>query len=340
MPTKNRPATQYGYAVARLRALENRLLDETTFQRMIDCDTLESAVKVLGETPYSSWLMEQKSAGFDKAIEAALHAAYVEVAGFVPETDIVSLLRLPYDVHNVKTLLKGQILAERGGKRRLDLLTSLGNVDTDTLTLAVEGEDYTGLPFGLDKAIPAAVELWQKDQDALALEKFLDGYYFKALLKTAEGLAMPEVVRWVKARIDGENLKTLLRLTHIPETRAQTSTFLHAGGTLPPATLAPLVMEGPENWGRLLSYAGISKLLTAFTEDGDFSSMLVQFEKNLDNYVTETIAPARYSTFEPANVVRYLWLKEIEAKNLRIVLVSVANGVEKDAIRGLLRDVR
>ena len=340
MPTKNRPATQYGYAVARLRALENRLLDETTFQRMIDCDTLESAVKVLGETPYSSWLMEQKSAGFDKAIEAALHAAYVEVAGFVPETDIVSLLRLPYDVHNVKTLLKGQILAERGGKRRLDLLTSLGNVDTDTLTLAVEGEDYTGLPFGLDKAIPAAVELWQKDQDALALEKFLDGYYFKALLKTAEGLAMPEVVRWVKARIDGENLKTLLRLTHIPETRAQTATFLHAGGTLPPATLASLVMEGPENWGRLLSYAGISKLLTAFTEDGDFSSMLVQFEKNLDNYVTETIAPARYSTFEPANVVRYLWLKEIEAKNLRIVLVSVANGVEKDAIRGLLRDVR
>ena len=340
MPTKNRPATQYGYAVARLRALENRLLDETTFQRMIDCDTLESAVKVLGETPYSSWLMEQKSAGFDKAIEAALHAAYVEVAGFVPETDIVSLLRLPYDVHNVKTLLKGQILAERGGKRRLDLLTSLGNVDTDTLTLAVEGEDYTGLPFGLDKAIPAAVELWQKDQDALALEKFLDGYYFKALLKTAEGLAMPEVVRWVKARIDGENLKTLLRLTHIPATRAQTATFLHAGGTLPPATLAPLVMEGPENWGRLLSYAGISKLLTAFTEDGDFSSMLVQFEKNLDNYVTETIAPARYSTFEPANVVRYLWLKEIEAKNLRIVLVSVANGVEKDAIRGLLRDVR
>ena len=340
MPTKNRPATQYGYAVARLRALENRLLDETTFQRMIDCDTLESAVKVLGETPYSSWLMEQKSAGFDKAIEAALHAAYVEVAGFVPETDIVSLLRLPYDVHNVKTLLKGQILAERGGKRRLDLLTSLGNVDTDTLTLAVEGEDYTGLPFGLDKAIPAAVELWQKDQDALALEKFLDGYYFKALLKTAEELAMPEVVKWVKARIDGENLKTLLRLTHIPETRAQTATFLHAGGTLPPATLAPLVMEGPENWGRLLSYAGISKLLTAFTEDGDFSSMLVQFEKNLDNYVTETIAPARYSTFEPANVVRYLWLKEIEAKNLRIVLVSVANGVEKDAIRGLLRDVR
>ena len=340
MPTKNRPATQYGYAVARLRALENRLLDETTYQRMIDCDALDSAVKVLGETPYSAWLMEHKSAGFDKAIEAALLASYTEVESFVPESEIVSLLRLLYDVHNVKTLLKGQILAERGGKRRLDLLTPLGNVDTDTLTLAVEGEDYTGLPFGLDKAIPAAVELWQKEQDVLALEKFLDGYYFKALLKTAEDLAMPEVVKWVKARIDGENLKTLLRLSRIPETRAQTATFLHSGGTLSPTTLAPLVMEGPENWGRLLSYAGISKLLTAFSEDGDFSSMLVQFEKNLDNYATEMISPARYSTFEPANVVRYLWLKEIEAKNLRIVLVSVANGVEKDAIRGLLRDVR
>lgn len=45
------PKERYGYAVARLRALENRLLDESVLQRMIDCDTLEAALKVLGETP-------------------------------------------------------------------------------------------------------------------------------------------------------------------------------------------------------------------------------------------------------------------------------------------------
>ena len=135
------PKERYGYAVARLRALENRLLDESVLQRMIDCDTLEAALKVLGETPYSAWLMELKSPlEFDRAIEAELHHSYTEIETFVPDGELVGLLRLVYDVHNVKTLLKSQFLTVRGEKRRLDLLTSLGTIDTDRLILAIEGE--------------------------------------------------------------------------------------------------------------------------------------------------------------------------------------------------------
>ncbi|WP_286954466.1 V-type ATPase subunit, partial [Aminobacterium sp. UBA5277] len=60
---------QYGYTVARLRAMESRLLDDSVLQRLIDCEDLESAMKVLGETVYSSWLVELKSnTEFDKAI--------------------------------------------------------------------------------------------------------------------------------------------------------------------------------------------------------------------------------------------------------------------------------
>ena len=334
------PKERYGYAVARLRALENRLLDEAVFQRMIDCDTLEAAVKVLGETPYSVWLAELKSPlEFDKAIEAELHRCYEEIQGFTPETEIVSLLRLPYDIHNVKTLIKGQILAMRGGKRRLDLLTSLGNIDTDTLTLAVEGEDCKGLPFGLDRAVPEALAVWEQEQNMLAVEKSLDKTYFRALLKTAGDLKMEEVVKWVKSRIDGENLKTMLRLSHISINRAQTESFLYEGGTIPVNKLAPLALEPLESWSRLLGFSEISKLLSAFTEDANFNSQLVLFEKNLDDYITECIAPVRFATFEPANVVRYLWAREIEAKNLRVILVSVANGVNKDTIREVLRHV-
>ena len=148
------PKERYGYAVARLRALENRLLDESVLQRMIDCDTLEAAVKVLGETPYSPWLMELKSPlEFDKAIESELQHCYAEVGTFVPDGGLVALLRLVYDVHNVKTLLKSQFLTASGEKRRLDLLTALGNIDTDKLVLAIEGEEYWELPYGFNQAV-------------------------------------------------------------------------------------------------------------------------------------------------------------------------------------------
>ena len=63
------PAERYGYAVARLRAMSGRLLEEALLQRILESEDLDSALKVLSETVYSSWLMELKGSGeFDRAI--------------------------------------------------------------------------------------------------------------------------------------------------------------------------------------------------------------------------------------------------------------------------------
>ena len=62
---------------------------------------------------------------------------------------------------------------------------------------------------------------------------------------------------------------------------------------------------------------------------------------SLTHFLTrEGYAACLASQEEARIVIRYLWAREIEAKNLRVVLVSVANGVEKDAIREVLRHVR
>lgn len=335
------PKERYGYAVARLRALENRLLDESVLQRMIDCDTLEAALKVLGETAYSASLMEQRSPfDFDKAIESELLRCYREVESFVPNGGLSRLLRLVYDVHNVKTLLKSQFLTAKGEKRRLDLLTPLGSIDTDKLILAIEGEEYWELPCGFSQAIPEALSVWEQSRNALAVEKILDRVYFCALVDMAKDLDMQHVTRWVESRVDGENLKTLLRLSRIPVEHVTIPSYLHEGGSLPVNRLTPLLSEPVSNWGRLLAFSDIGALLAPFAEEENFSSQLVRYERDLDNFITGIVSRCRYSAFDPCNVVRYLWLKEIEAKNLRVVLVSVANGAGKDSIREVLRDVR
>lgn len=335
------PKERYGYAVARLRALENRLLDDSVLQRMIESDTLEAAVKVLNETSYSAWLMELKSPlEYDKAIEAELLHSYREADTFVPDAGLAALLRLVYDVHNVKTLLKNRFLAERGEAHRTDLLTPLGSIDIDRLSAAVESEEYWELPCGFSQAIPAALTAWEQTHSALAVEKILDEVYFKALLELAGALNMPAVTQWVRSRIDGENLKTLLRLSRIDIDRSTVASFLHEGGLIPLNRLTPLVAEPVENWGRALSFADMGTLLVPFGEGDNFNELLVQYEKNLDDFITGVISKSRFDAFSPANVVRYLWLKEMEAKNLRVILVSVSNGVKKDRIREVLRRVR
>ncbi len=334
------PKERYGYTVARLRALENRLLDEAFLSRLIESDSLEAAVKALGETSYAPWLMDMKApSDFDRAIESELIHCYNEVATFTPDAPLVALCRLLYDVHNVKVLVKSVILRSQGGKSRFDLLSHLGNIDTDQLVLAVEGEEYWELPYGFAEAIPQALEAWSQNHDALEVEKILDHVYLQNLLKTAQDLKMDLVTQWVRLRIDGENVKTLLRLSRIDMDRRFLATYLHDGGTLAVSSLVSMASEPVENWARAIGHADISTLLVPFQTEGDFNSQLIQFEKDLDNFVSDRISESRYGTFEPANVARYLWAKEMEAKNLRVVLVSISNGVEKDAIRGLLRHV-
>ncbi len=107
----------YGYAVARIRAMEHRLLDSGVLQRMTDAEDFASILKILGETSYSSALTSQTNGSdFDKVLEADLHSIYEEVRTFVPDKVIVDIMRLQYDFHNVKVLLKSMFNVRTGAK--------------------------------------------------------------------------------------------------------------------------------------------------------------------------------------------------------------------------------
>ena len=54
------PAERFAYTVSRLRAMSGRLIEDSLIQRILDCDDLDSALKVLAETAYAPWLVELK----------------------------------------------------------------------------------------------------------------------------------------------------------------------------------------------------------------------------------------------------------------------------------------
>lgn len=333
-------AERYGYSVARLRAMENRLLDEAFFQRMMDCDNLDSAVKILGETVYAPWIMELKSNDdFDSAIGSELCHVYDEVSRFAPDKELVQICRLPYDFHNVKVLIKSLILTRQGGDRRFDLLTPLGNIETDSLVMAVESEEYRLLPYGLHRVIPQVMALWDQNRDMLEIECLLDGALFDAMSALLKPLSMDAVDVWLKRRIDAENLRTLVRLQRIGADSSMAHSFLHKGGNISIDRMISTLSEPMESWGRILAFADIGSVLEKLQDSSDMDSLLMVFDALLDDYVTSTLRGSKYGSFEPENVLRFLWLKEMEAKNLRVLLVSIANDADRDTVRRLMRNV-
>ena len=334
------PAERYGYAVARLRAMSGRLLEEALLQRILESEDLDSALKVLGETVYSSWLMELKGNGeFDRAIEAELLHVYGEVQKFVPDPALVHLCRLPYDFHNVKVLLKSALLVREGGERRFDLLTSLGNIPSDDLIMAMESEDFRLLPFGLHLLVPQCFSVWEQTKDILEVEKLLDEGLFAAMRKTASATGIEAASLWVRGKIDAENVRNLLRMKRMDMETGSAAGFLHDGGLISREKLLSLYAEPVEGWGRILSFSDVSKTFSHVQDANDLNSLVVEMEKVLDEYTAAIVESSKYQAFAPENVISFLWKKELEAKNIRIALVSVSNDTDRTLARGLFRHV-
>jgi V/A-type H+/Na+-transporting ATPase subunit C len=330
----------YGYAVSRLRAMENRLLDPGVFQRLLDSEDLSSAMRVLSETVYGKWMLEQqREEQFDQAIESELQHAYSETEKFVPDPGLYQLCRLQYDIHNIKVVLKGIFVQKQGGKRRMDLLTGLGNIDVDDLVMAIESEDYRLMSFGFHRTVPECVMLWEQTHDILQVETVLDGKLFSLQTDLASLMPFEGARVFVKHRIDAENLRNLARLKRMGYDPAQAYPYFHAGGFVSVEKIVSMIGEPLEGWERILSFADVSRALSGAQEHSDIDSLLVDLERSIDDFLSFVLEKFRYSPFAPENVLNYLWKKEIEAKNVRILLVGIGNGAERSVLRRLLRHV-
>ena len=329
----------YVYTVARLRGMENHILDSAFFSRLMDSAGIDDAVKALGETSYSQWLSGNN---FDKAIDSEILATCEELERFVPDKGLIAIFRLPYDFHNVKVLLKG-LFKVRGGEaegRRYDLLSKLGTIDVDELTNAIETEEYGFLPYGLTDIIPQCWALWDSSKNAQAVELLLDHQMFRAMLAVAGSLDMPEVTRWVRCKMDAENLRSAVRLGRMNYDSAKALPFFHDGGNIRPDDVAKLLNEPQETWSRILSYMDIGGVLGSLGDTGDMRAALSDVSKALDDYLVKVLEKAKYSMDAPENVLLFLLTKEAEARNMRVALVCVAGGLDREFGRRLLTSGR
>jgi len=329
----------YGYSSARVCAMELRFLDAAAIQRLLDAEDIQSARKILDETSYSASLAAQSGGtDYEKALEADLLATYDEIKSFVPDSELLDILRLQYDFHNVKVLLKSALNRREGGRQRLDLLTSLAAFPVDKLVAAVEAEEYTFLPFGLKTLIPQALVSWEQNHDILEVERMLDQGLFAAMLETAEKLQMHGVIAWLRSKIDGENIRSLLRLKRFGYDAARALPFLYNGGNIDIKELSALISDPFENWSKAMPASDLGAVLDGIEATEDFADLILELEKELDNFYIDQLRKYCKGAPGPERVLAYLLKKEIEIKNVRMILVA-KDGNDNDQVRRLLRYV-
>jgi V/A-type H+/Na+-transporting ATPase subunit C len=328
---------RYARPNAKLRGMISRLLSTEHLQALAASPDLEGALRLLSETPYRATvagLMERGEplADVERAVEGALVDAYRRTAllltGEGKELVVVMVRRVELD--NLKTVLRAKA---RGASLESvhPLLVSLGDLSEMPIDELLRAEDVESVASRLaeteyGRVLRGALPRFVTERSLFSVEVALDLNYYRRLWESIgrlRGLDHQVVGRIMGIRYDTLNVEWIVR-------------YRLAYGLSPEEIFNYALPYGwridDENVRRASAAEGMEGIAGALPEP--YRSLLLAVARApdpvghlgllLSRYL---VAVARSSVagypFHLGVAVAYLWLKEAEVHDLRLVLESM-----------------
>ncbi len=337
--------TDYGYSNARIRGMRARLLKRERLEHLLGVTELSQLIQELMQTELAPYLEEtlihgHTAASIDEALKRNLVATYRKVLGFLNDEarDICTTLLGRWDVFNIKTIVRGKHLhltAEEIGEGILPV-GALSQIDLDGLV--AQGDVKGVVDLASTWELPQAPALrsgyaeYQRSGELADLELALDHYYAERSLKrlTRRGANYAIARRILGMRVDILNLVMVFRAARENLDETTSADYFLLGGLDIDADL----------YGRLAAFSDVDEILDGLrgTQYGQLlddaalryleNLSLAVFERALEDYfVRKVLALGGTDPLGIGIPIAYLWGKQNEVTNLRIIVKGVAVGM-------------
>jgi V/A-type H+-transporting ATPase subunit C len=331
-------SSDYINVSAYVRVLEKKLLQGSGFERAADAPGVPEALRLLSQNSDYSFGSLQRPDDYELLLKAELKRVYALAYGAAPGREAVDILACKYDYHNIKAALKERLHKGRTPPPYM----AVTDIGPSMIESAVNGAQVSALksdlPAHLVEGIDEAKAAWEKTGSPQGIDIAVDKAMFRHMLSLCEKLGSGLVTEHVKAQIDFYNLKALLRAKNMKKPAAFISGCLIPGGGVDGSFFAANYNKAPSALvqpGFYKSFgAALKKGVEEFEKSGNFS----QLERLLDNYLIEETKKAKYVTYGPEIVYAYLFSKENEIRQVRIVVAGKQNGIRPEALKERLRE--
>ncbi len=324
-------AQDYVQASTFVRVREKSFLTREQWERLIEASSLEDALRVLQETVYGVLLQKlDDPRDFEQALSERLREEYEEMMRFTKQPELLSLLRLRYDTHNEKVLLKEHLL-----DRPLDdLIMPLGTEDVTAGRVALRSTERAS---ALPKHLQEAMEAYEGSQDPQALAHPLDHHYLASLLRIAEDLDNALLKDYASLSVDFYNILTLLRAQGRKLDLSALDGLLVPGGRADVETLKSQYFSSVTSLLDALRHQLPDALVQSARGAWEKEQRLSALERAFDLYLLKTMQDGAGITFGPEVLFNFMIQLENEVRNLRVVLVSKISDIEPARIRERIR---
>lgn len=347
---------RYAYISGRIRVMELKLLDSAGYSRLYDARTKEDVGRVLSENGYP------EARDPETSLKQEQIAVFALLRDLMPDKQFIEILLMFHDFHNIKVVLKylspwwprqGEEISD--GKNILEM-----EIDQDVQTgpslqvvqnllqypaLIEPGDLFQALaerrpgqiPIWAYNAALAAVRNYQNSYDVADIDLVLDRLAFREALAQAEILENDFFTRYLRQRVDLINMSILLRSRYLQSGVELLQKSLIAGGFIDYENILALYgadAEKVEQFFRASPYASLAELVSDY---GD-REIVTRFSQEIDNILISHIGKARLILSGPEVPLAYLLAREMEIRNVRIILACLRNDLPMSKARSMARD--
>lgn len=312
--------TDYAYSVSRIHAVERSLLDGSKIMQIAEAKTAADALRMIYDAGYRA------EDDYEVSFEKALSEAYSLVYSIAPDPGIFDVFLIENDYYNLKVLLKAEFL----GKDLDYLLNDRSHTSEDKIKEAVRERRGEEISDVFARALSGALESFSKNKDAQLADMIIDKACFDEMSDFAQRSGNEFLIGLIRTKIDLINIRTMIRLRKMGKDYAFAKEAMLDGGSIPVDTLALGAGESKEALLQSFATGKYASLIADAVTDGSSGST---FETSCGDFLIEYMKCAKRVTFGAEPLIAYIFAKENEIKQLRIIMVGKTNNMDSELIK-------
>ena len=330
--------TSFSQVNTAISVQEASFLTPQQYDQLLQADNPASRSALLQGTVYAMDAEAIKDLNtIEKVLMKHLYSVYNWAFEISPSKELVEIFTLRYTYHNLKVFLKGRAT----GQSLEHLLMPVGTYSLEVLEHLVMAFSAEYCPdFMLDEVL-ATWQEYQDYQDVRVLEIGMDMAYFQHLKRLTQELEDESLLQLVNLTIDFYNAITVKRAVGLVKPRSFMRQLLSDEGSLSATNWIAMAEQGDFlTWFSQINPCGYDLELRSYEEKMRNQTLTtVELEYLADLLQVKLLAAGQFETDGTLPLARYLLGKELEVKNLRLILTGMDNQLPVELIRERMRPI-
>ncbi len=323
--------SEYAYAVARVRALETGLITEMGYNSLISAPG-ERFHSLFSEVSGIRWEGSSDVHTVLGNLEESFTQQFFLVKSLIVEDELKRLVSLKYDYELLKLIVKDETGEQISVPSALSLRS---NFSFPVLKVLLENGNFgeTG-----ETMYNAYISLKGRgEKRGGSVDYVCDCAYYSDLFSILDFYQNPFVTGYFIQRIDARNAMAALRLKVRGEKRSAIRERFIPVGTIGLHHLEEGFDLNLDGFADRIQFSPLSAVFRKTDKKKDQEEQLIEIEKLCDEQLLRYLRESIFVTFGVEPVLSYLWIKEAELQNLRIILLAKESGISQDEIKKYTR---